>query len=403
MQPFKPKHQQTQVIKRVLVLDACQRSALAVVRSLGKHGLFVITADESDRALAGQSRYSQNYYAHPSARHQPAAFLEHIKQLCEQHEIGMVIPMTELTATLLLQCTELPDSVILPFADADKVDMLADKTRLIALAQQLGIKAPDTRTITDRHTLLEELEQLDYPLVLKPGKSWIEQQGKWHHTTVRIAASPDEARQVLLQDPSFTSHPFMLQDYLPGSGGGLFALYDRGRAIAFFAHKRLREKPPRGGVSVLSESAPLDETLLRHAQRLLDQAQWHGVAMVEFRITPDGTPYLMEVNTRFWGSLQLAINAGIDFPWLLYQISCNQQIEPVTSYRTGIRLRWCLGNLDWLYLVLRDASYSTGDKLKALLGFMTPSPFRTRLEVLRCTDIRPFIWECKQYLRDLRH
>jgi predicted ATP-grasp superfamily ATP-dependent carboligase len=51
---------------------------------------------------------------------------------------------------------------------------------------------------------------------------------------------------------------------------------------------------------------------------LLGQFDWQGVAMVEFKVEANtGTPYLLEVNGRFWGSLQLAIDAGVDFPALL--------------------------------------------------------------------------------------
>ena len=32
-------------------------------------------------------------------------------------------------------------------------------------------------------------------------------------------------------------------------------------------------------------------------------------------------PKLIEVNPRFWGSLALAIYAGIDFPYLLYKLA----------------------------------------------------------------------------------
>ena len=92
----------------------------------------------------------------------------------------------------------------------------------------------------------------------------------------------------------------------------------------------------------------------------------------------------MEINTRFWGSLQLAVDAGVDFPWLLYQLACGEQPEPVSSYKTGRRLRWLLGDLDSLYLTLRDRVYYTvADKLRAVMKFMTPSTFRTRHEVNR--------------------
>jgi hypothetical protein len=36
--------------------------------------------------------------------------------------------------------------------------------------------------------------------------------------------------------------------------------------------------------------------------------------MVEFKDDGVNPPCLMEINGRFWGSLQLAIDAGVDFP-----------------------------------------------------------------------------------------
>ena len=123
--------------------------------------------------------------------------------------------------------------------------------------------------------------------------------------------------------------------------------------------------------------------------------------MVEFKVAEDGTPYLMEINTRFWGSLQLAIDAGVDFPWLLYKLACGQPVTPVTRYKTGRRLRWLLGDLDSLYLVLRDRKTSVPLKLGTLTRFLWPAPFRTRHEINRWSDLGPFWWELKQYIREL--
>jgi predicted ATP-grasp superfamily ATP-dependent carboligase len=221
---------------------------------------------------------------------------------------------------------------------------------------------------------------------------------------VQFAENPSAARSIIESDPAFKVHPFLLQECITGHGQGVFALYDRGKPLAFFAHRRLREKPPSGGVSVLSESIPVDAVQLSYARSLLDKACWHGVAMVEFKVAEDGTPYLMEVNTRFWGSLQLAIDAGVDFPYMLYQLACGTRPEPINEYKTGKRLRWLLGDLDSLYLTLKDREhYSVVDKLGALLQFITPSLFRTRHEVNRWKDMGPFWCELRQYIRDIAH
>ena len=388
-------------MKRVLVLDANQRSALAVTRSLGRQGVPVITAEESSSALAGTSRFAQQHLEYPSPKHNPDQFVDILCKLVRQHNIDMLLPMTELTTTLVLEAQNAFPETVIPFPGIEIVDSLADKYALMRMAEELNIPIPRTWYADHPDSLPVELNDLIYPLVLKPGKSWLLQQGKWDRFAVRFANDPAEARGILNNDSAFRAHPFILQECVAGHGAGVFALYDHGKPLAFFAHNRLREKPPSGGVSVLSESTSLDPALLRHARSLLDKANWHGVAMVEFKVAPDGTPYLMEVNTRFWGSLQLAVDAGVDFPWMLYQLACKQQPAPVENYKTGVRLRWVLGDLDNLYLTLRDSQYSFVTKLNAIRHFLTPSPFNTRHEVNRWSDPAPAWYELKQYLLDI--
>jgi predicted ATP-grasp superfamily ATP-dependent carboligase len=77
--------------------------------------------------------------------------------------------------------------------------------------------------------------------------------------------------------------------------------------------------------------------------RLLQSLKWHGVAMVEFKVDPrDNEPKLMELNPRFWGSLALAIHAGVDFPYLLYRMAMGKEFAPVVDYTVGVRCRWLL-------------------------------------------------------------
>ena len=388
-------------MKRVLVLDALQRSALAVTRSLGRRGITIITADETPSALAGYSRYSDQYVTYPSPVTHPDNFIVSITHLIKDLNIDVVFPMTELTTTLMHQCQQDLPGVMLPFPDMVVIDSLSDKCNLMRVAESLGIPVPRTWHAEGLSALPCDLTDLHYPIVLKPGKSWLRNNGKWLHSSVRFAANAHEAQTYLNTDPAFSLYPFMLQECIKGTGQGVFAIYDHGQAVAFFAHRRLREKPPRGGVSVLSESIPVDPVYHAHACALLDHANWHGIAMVEFKVADDGTPYLMEINTRFWGSLQLAIDAGVDFPWLLYQVATGTRPETVTDYKTGIRLRWLLGDLDNLYLTLRDRQYTLKEKLEAMLHFLTPAPFRTRHETNRWADMGPFRYELKHYLRDL--
>jgi hypothetical protein len=109
----------------------------------------------------------------------------------------------------------------------------------------------------------------------------------------------------------------------------------------------------------------------------------------------------MEINPRFWGSLQLAIDSGVDFPYWLYQITTGKELKnlPLQKHR---RVRWLLGDLDRLYLVLKApfGRYSLWRKIGAVLNFLRPNT-KTRHEVNRLDDYRPFVHELKQYLKSV--
>src|SRR5437667_285868 len=144
----------------------------------------------------------------------------------------------------------------------------------------------------------------------------------------------------------------LIQAFVSGRGKGVFTVCDHGKPVAWFAHERLRDVRPSGSGSSLRRSVALDPRLQVRAERLLSQMQWHGPAMVEFRDDGPGTPWLMEVNGRFWGSLQLSISAGRDFPRLWTELLTHQPLEPPTAYREGVTLRWLWGDMKRLLYIL---------------------------------------------------
>jgi len=115
-------------------------------------------------------------------------------------------------------------------------------------------------------------------------------------------------------------------------------------------------------------------------------------------VTPAGSPYLIEVNGRFWGSLQLAIDAGVDFPWLLYRVALGEPAEAVEDYAIGVRNLWLLGDLDHLFLRLRERG-GLREKWRAVRVFLAMFEPRTQHEVNRWDDMRPFLQEMGRYLK----
>ena len=179
-----------------------------------------------------------------------------------------------------------------------------------------------------------------------------------------VCATRQRARNCSASSPDYpaAAFPLLLQERVVGPGVGIFLLIWDGVLRATFAHRRLREKPPSGGVSVYRESIAADPALVERSRQLLAHFGWQGVAMVEYKVDErTGIPVLMEINGRFWGSLQLAVDAGVDFPRLL--IDCAEG-KPTRRTRrritVGSRLRWWWGDVDQLLLRLRHSGADLG-------------------------------------------
>ena len=257
----------------------------------------------------------------------------------------------------------------------------------MALAEEKGIPAPRTVVVRER---------------ADPGSvcpRWSRPASRvWNCARHPLRATPAELDAACHAVGQTSPFP-MIQEYIPGEGRGIFVLMNRGRLRAVFGHRRLREKRPSGGVSVLSESAAVDPKLLEDAERVLEALKWHGVAMVEFkRDARDGVSKLFEINGRFWGSLQLAVDAGVDFPTLLYRLAVEGDEEPVLTYDVGLQLRWWLRDLDWLVLRLREKN-DMAKRRRAIAEFLRSAGRTTRAEVLRRDDPAPAGLELAQCIR----
>ena len=111
----------------------------------------------------------------------------------------------------------------------------------------------------------------------------------------------------------------------------------------------------------------------------------------------------MEINGRFWGSLQLAIDAGVNFPVILVRAAAGEKLSPIGDYRIGVKSRWLWGDVDALLsrLFKTDSALNLPlghpGRLKSLLEFLKLRQANTRYEVLDRNDIRPWLYESRRW------
>jgi len=360
-------------VDRVLVLDADSHAGVEVIQSLGRAGA-QIDACAPAHCLAFHSRYVSRRLQQPDIA-DGGQFTAWLRSLNEDARYQLVVPATEraLRAVRRLGPTDaLRVRAIL--ASDDAIDVALDKHRTWSLAKSLGVPVPES-------VLIESLDELPpvpgYPVALKTTGSLIVGQ----RTTVAggvIIADCAEARLAFLRT-HLRYGPVQQQTYVAGHGVGVEFLYDRGRAAWHFAHERIHEGSLRGGASTYRRSIDAPPAVFAAAKRLLDELNWNGVAMVEFKVQAGGQFHLMEINPRLWGSLALAIKAGVDFPQGLLCLAQGKRVGPQPRYRRNYYARafkddffWQIENLradhsDPL-LLTRSRLVTFAENLRPLIG-----------------------------------
>jgi hypothetical protein len=95
--------------------------------------------------------------------------------------------------------------------------------------------------------------------------------------------------------------------------------------------------PIYGGVGAVNVTTK-DRNLADLARRLLEELKWHGPAQIEFKYDGrDNTYKLIEMNPKLWGTLDLSIKAGVDFPRLIRDYLMGDTVERDVAYPEGIR------------------------------------------------------------------
>ncbi len=323
---------------KTLVTDGSFKQSLGIVRSLGKDGFKPYILSSKKRSLCSYSKFSNKEIVLHSKDYK-----NKLPNYLMKYSIELIIVVGTNSFKCILPLKEdlKKIGVNIVSVDIDKLNLAFSKVDTYKHAENIGIPIPKTfypKSIKDLDNLKSKIS---YPCVIKGlyevGGNIVdyvfkEQDLKKKYMSVCNKYGLDAANELP-----------MLQEYVGGYGCAFFAVYSNGKCGLTFQHKRIREYPVTGGASVCAESYK-SELVQEYGMKLLDSLKWNGVAMVEFKLNKDNIPTLMEINPKFWGSCDLALEAGVNFPKAIVDIHNGKKINYSEEYKYPFRYHWPLND-----------------------------------------------------------
>jgi predicted ATP-grasp superfamily ATP-dependent carboligase len=343
-------------ISPCIVLGLETQIGLGIVRELGRAGVQVVGIAHKSTAIGLKSRYLKRGIVIDQPRSEE--LLRCLQALGEEYGEASLLTVSEANLSWLLEHRDDLGALrpVLPHLDA--LNTVLDKQKTLAIAEELGIKVPQTVEPKSFEDLEILANRLNYPVVLK----WSDPNimgpllsaQKIPLLKAEYAANSSELLSIGQRYIAIGRWP-LVQEYCAGVGLGQFFYMHGGQALRRFQHVRIAEWPPEGGFSSVCDSIPLSEhcELQERSIALLQAIGWEGVAMVEYRFDPHtNQAALMEINGRFWGSFPLAVNCGAGFALMAHYVQGQRTIPILGQSLSHQRCRMVGTELKRLFRIL---------------------------------------------------
>jgi len=328
----------------VLLTDGHYKHTYAILRALVEKKLSVGVLFHRKLSLSFSSRYvSKRFIVSPLIYDDESIYLNEIQNILKNNDIKVLLPVGSISNNLASKYkSEINRYTKVPVVDYDKMNLAQNKSETFKFAKEINITIPLTYHINSVDEIENTVEDINFPAVIKkvnPNESGV----IYCNNSRELLNLYKENVKQLNANKTLP----IIQEYIKGDGVGYYALFNQGKCESYFMHERLHEYPITGGSSTFAKSS-YNEELKYLGEKILSSLDWHGVAMVEFKRDRMGHYYLMEINPKFWGSLELSYKAGLNFPYMVYLLALEKKI-PSQSYKKDIYFRWSIPHdLMWM-------------------------------------------------------
>lgn len=296
---------------RVLLTYGWCRTAYVAAESLSRAGWEVYVCDFTPLSMTRFSRFVRGFDFVPHPFKEPEQYVTELAAIAKRRQIDVLLPVHEDSLPIQTYRDRLPENLIIACPSRNDLLRVMDKYEIIKIAESAKVAVPKTLTPASISEVDALARELGFPLVIKTRR------GNSGKGVFRID-SPEEAvqkYQEIVKDFGLANNQMpILQQYIEGSIYGSCFLAKEGEVKACFTERYLRCKEGGFGTSVFRERChfPLLED---YAQKMAKELNWTGIGHFDFVVdAQQSSAYLIEMNPRFWGALNLAVKNGYDFP-----------------------------------------------------------------------------------------
>jgi len=312
--------------KRCIVTYASSWASLAAARSLGEEGVEVIISDTCMMAPGCFSKYVKRCFVYKEPDNHQQEYLEKLVAEAKKYggeDVDLVIMPMHTDCFIVAAHQELFDGIAkLALPTFEQIKLAGNKALLAKFCEEHNILIPKTWQPATLEEFESGIDDFNFPAFIKLRES----NASLGLKKVKNAEEAREFFKFSIKDNKLSEEEYpIVQEAVEGEDFCSTFIFSHGKKRASMTYHNILDYPRKSGMGVLRENVSA-EPLESIGANLLHLLDWHGVAEVDFRWDGKNTPYLIEINPRFWGGLGQSIAAGWNYPYMLYQLAVNGDI-----------------------------------------------------------------------------
>ena len=323
---------------KILLTDGNYKHTWAAARAIASSG-YIVDVIGGNRSISSKSKHVRKnvFNINTLSNNNLNKFLEIIKK--EQYNIVLGIGASSIKF-LSDNREQISKYVKLLLPPKQSLAICLDKIQTMKFASAHNICIPKTYLFKSMKDVNYLKKVGNFPIIIKSADEVDKK-----IPTLYISSREDLNKNLIEKIFAFNSS-FIAQERIFGRAEAFFAIYKNGLLIDYMMHERMRENPITGGPSTKARSI-YKQDLYTFGKLALDKLKWNGVAMVEFKRDTLGQLHLLEINPKFWGSLDLALATGVNFPTLAVKIAAGKNVTPKKYHARKKVFQWPLdGDLE---------------------------------------------------------